>query len=73
MFLVAYVLLFVSSEIMTCTEHNFNSNKIAQPLSFLIAGSQVLNVYALLFWRSDEVIKTLDGLQEIIGERMSNK
>lgn len=65
----AYVFLFLSSELLQCSNDRFVLSKIAQPLSFFIGGCQIIFIYPLLFGRSSRIIEILDDLQEIVERR----
>lgn len=67
---IAYLLLFLSSELLVCIRENFNLNVIAQPFAFFLGGSQAMFIYFLLSWKSHKFIETLDHLQQIVEKRM---
>lgn len=66
---IAYLILFLSSELLVCIKENFNLNVIAQPFAFFLGGSQAMFIYCLISWKSHKVIETLDYLQQIVEKR----
>ena len=67
--LFVYVFLFIASELSMCVQYNFNLNFVAQPLSFLIGGSQVFNIYVILIWKIDKVVEALEYFHAIVEAR----
>lgn len=67
--LLIFLYPFLGSQFIVCFENKFNLNVVGQPLSLVCGSSQVLNVYFILFYKSDKIVELIRHIHLIVNER----
>lgn len=67
--LIIFVCLYLSYELTVCIRERFNLNVISPALSFFLGSSQMVVIYFLLIFKSNEIIDVIEHINEIVKKR----